>query len=94
MPYELEFTDTALEDLERLVESLRPEIRAEAIDQIEAACRSFIARPPFRARNRFGTPTFPIQFTVQGTMYRWVGAFSMKADEQTFSVEHVFRVPL
>lgn len=94
MSYELEFADTALEDLERLVESLRPEIRAEAIDQIEAACRSFIARPPFRAHNRFGTPTFPIHFEVQGTIYRWVGVFSIKEDEKTFSVEHIFRVPL
>jgi plasmid stabilization system protein ParE len=93
MPYELEFTDTAIEDLERLVESLRPEIQDEAIEQIEAACRAFVDRPPFRA-GRFATPTFPLHFKVQGTIYYWVAAYSVRPDERTFSVEHVFRVPL
>ncbi len=94
MAYALEFADTAVEDLEHLIDSLPSSRRERAIDAIEAACQAFADAPRHGFARGRQDPSFPIDFTIDGVVHRWVGLYHLSPDERTLSVEHIFRVPL
>ncbi len=93
MAYALAFADTAVEDTERLVDSLPEERRERALDAIEALCLAFAERPLHRS-GRWSTPSFPLHFEVAGVRYYWSAAYRLSEDETTLIVTHVFRVAL
>ncbi len=88
MPCALDFSETAAEDLERLLDSLPPSRHERAINAIETLCRDLANNPPDR---NFGT--FPLNFEVDGVHYYWAGAYRISLDRVRLSVTHVFRQP-
>lgn len=94
MAYAVEFAETAVEDLENLVDSLEKDRRLRAIDEIERVCREFAGAPPLRSIRNRKVPTFPIHFAVDDVRYYWAGTFRISEDETTMVVTHVFRVSL
>jgi hypothetical protein len=93
MPYALSFADTAVEDLERLIESLRPNVREEAIDGVEAACQALANMSPPPA-GHLKVPSFPVHFCVGETHYYWGGTYRITEDERSIVVTHLVRLPL
>lgn len=94
MPYDLAFTETAAEDLERLIDSL-PRVRQEpAIDAIEQICLAFAAKPLHQKGRHHPVPTFPLQFKIDKVEYHWVATYRLTIDEKSLEITHIFRVPL
>lgn len=93
MPYALDFTETAAEDIENLVLDLPESRREQAFDAIEAACVAFADRPQFKKR-RYGTPSFTLHFRVGKVAYWWAATYRLSEDETTLCITHVFRRPL
>ena len=90
MPYEIEFTDTAVDDIQRLIDSLPTDRRAPALKEIEKECLAFAARPP----GTTASGDFPVHFSVDGVRYWWAGTYRISLDRAKLYVTHVFRVPL
>jgi hypothetical protein len=88
MPCALDFSETAVEDLGRLLDSVPPSRHERAINAIEALCRALGDDPPER---NFGT--FPLHFEVDGVRYYWAGTYRISLDRARLSVTHVFRQP-
>jgi len=93
MPYALEFTDIAAEDIENLVLDLPWTRREKALDAIQASCEAFAKRPQFRTRP-YGAPSFALEFKVSGVTYWWAATYRLSEDETTIYITHVFRRPL
>lgn len=93
MPYALDFTDTAAEDIENLVLDLPWSRREKALDAIEASCEAFANRPQFKTRP-YGPPSFTLKFKVSGVTYWWAATYLLSQDETTICITHVFRRPL
>jgi len=91
MPYALDFSETAVEDLERLIDSLPASRREKAIERIEAACQAFCERPEHSQDP--SPPTFRLNFEVDGVRYYWTATYRLGLDEGTLIVTHVFRTP-
>jgi len=94
MPYALAVTHTAADDLDRLIQSLRPEQRPQALDAINNICTQFGLRPQHRRGSPLSPPTFPIHFEVAGTRFYWAATYRISEDETTLVITHMFRVLL
>jgi len=93
MPYALDFTDTAVDDIERLIDDLPENRREGALNGVEAECTAFAENPLFHRRVH-RAPSFPINFRVRGVGYSWAATYRISIDESTIYITHVFRRPL
>jgi len=64
MPCALDFSETAAEDLQRLLDSIPLSRQERALTEIDAVCRTLADNPPPRS---FGT--FSLTFEVDGVHY-------------------------
>ena len=88
MPCALDFSETAAEDFQRLLDSIPLSRQERALIEIEAVCRTLANNPPSRS---FGT--FPLTFEVDGVHYYWAGTYRLNLDQTKLTVTHVFRRP-
>jgi hypothetical protein len=94
MAYALAFANTAIEDLNRLVDSLPSSRQDEAVDEIERVVLAFADRPVHRRGRTGSPPSFPIHFRASGTLYYWTGTYRLSEDETTLIITHLFRTGL
>jgi len=93
MAYELVITQTAAEDLERLLADFPQHERNQAIDAIGEACERFAAKPPYRT-GRWETPSFTLEFKIGDVTYYWAAAYHLTEDETKIAILHIFRFGL
>ncbi len=94
MSYEVELTDVALEDFQRLVDSLPTARRRDATDAVEAALERLAASPRLAQREYLGRPSYHFSFVAGGVHYHWGCTFVMAENEALLRVTHLFRTSL
>ena len=94
MSYALDITDEAAEDLERLIESLPADRRADALNGVETALERLAANPKLAVRQPLGRPLYRFSFRAADVTYHWGATFQYGQEERTIQVTHMFRVAL
>lgn len=94
MSYALDFADEAVEDLERLLESLPSERRDPAAEAVEAALLRFAASPLDRPRPGSSRPFVNLSFRVAEVNYFWAATYVFSQDETRVVITHIYRIAL
>jgi hypothetical protein len=91
MSYALDIADEAVEDLEKLLDSLPSARRADAIEGVDVALQKLAANPFLAPRRHLGRPTYHFQFTAGGVGYHWGCTFRFSEDEKGIQITHIYR---
>lgn len=94
MSYALDFANEAVEDLERLLDSLPLERRDPAVEAVQASLSHFAEHPLERPRPGGPRPFVHLNFRVGEVAYHWAATYCFSQDETRIVVTHVYRIAL
>jgi hypothetical protein len=91
MSYELEIDESALGDLERLLEEFPPHQRNPVIDAVDTALVAFVGGSlRMKAANRY----IPLHFEIEGRWHFWGATYYYSQDEKQLVVGRIFKAAM
>jgi hypothetical protein len=90
--FALSLTPEAEEDFAKLIASLPPGRRDQAVLGVQAALLQFAKHPVPNPRPQH--PFVRLDFESSGVKYYWAATYQFSPDETTIIITHMYRLPL